>query len=51
VCGDRHEVRKACALSMVIQALEFEPIGPQNQWVDVVFLTVVTKVDFLDMYH
>jgi hypothetical protein len=28
------------ALSVVIQALEFEPVGPQNQWVDVMFLTV-----------
>jgi hypothetical protein len=37
VCGDRCEVR---ALSMVIQALEFEPVGPQNQWVDMMFLTV-----------
>jgi hypothetical protein len=26
---------------MVIQALEFEPVGPQNQWVDVMFLTVL----------
>jgi hypothetical protein len=42
VHGDRHEVRKcakACALSVVIQALEFEPVGPQNQWVDAMFLT------------
>jgi hypothetical protein len=42
VCGDRREVRK-CAkvrtLDMVIRALEFEPVGPQNQWVDVMFLT------------
>jgi len=44
VCGDRHEVRectKACALDVVIQALEFEPVGPQNQWVDVMFLTAI----------
>jgi hypothetical protein len=27
------------ALSVVIQALEFEPVGPQNQWIDVMFLT------------
>jgi hypothetical protein len=36
VHGDRceaHECAKACALSVVIQALEFEPVGPQNQWV------------------
>jgi len=26
---------------MVIQALEFEPVGPQNQWVDAMFLTVL----------
>jgi hypothetical protein len=38
VCGDRREVR---ALSMVIQALEFEPVGPQNQWVDAMFLTLI----------
>jgi hypothetical protein len=25
---------------MVIQALEFEPVGPQNQWIDVMFLTM-----------
>jgi hypothetical protein len=36
VCGDR---REACTLSVVIQALEFEPVGPQNQWVDAMFLT------------
>jgi hypothetical protein len=33
---------KACemhALSVVIQALEFEPIRPPNQWLDVMFLT------------
>jgi hypothetical protein len=44
VCGDRCEVceaREACALSVVIQALEFEPVGPQNQWVNVMFLTAV----------
>jgi hypothetical protein len=43
VCGDRHEARKCAkvhALSVVIQALEFEPVGPQNQWVDAMFLTV-----------
>jgi hypothetical protein len=42
VCGDRYEARKcakAHALDMVIQALEFEPVGPQNQWVDAMFLT------------
>jgi hypothetical protein len=43
VCGDRHEARKcakAHTLCVVIQALEFEPVGPQNQWVDVMFLTM-----------
>jgi hypothetical protein len=25
---------------VVIQALEFEPVGPQNQWVDGMFLTM-----------
>jgi len=42
VCGDRHkacECAKARALDMVIRALEFEPVGPQNQWVDAMFLT------------
>jgi hypothetical protein len=33
-----------CALNVVIQALEFEPVGPQNQWVDVMFLTVAEIV-------
>jgi hypothetical protein len=37
VCGDRHKVR---ILSVVIQALEFEPVGPQNRWVDVMFITM-----------
>jgi hypothetical protein len=41
VCGDRRKVHEACTLSMVIQALEFEPVGPQNQWVDAMFLTVL----------
>jgi hypothetical protein len=43
VCGNRREARKcakACALDVVIQALEFEPVGPQNQWVDTMFLTM-----------
>jgi len=47
VCGDRHEAcecTKVCALNVVIQALEFEPVGPQNQWVDVMFLTVAEIV-------
>jgi hypothetical protein len=42
VCGDRceaHKCAKARALSVVIQALEFESVGPQNQWVDAMFLT------------
>jgi hypothetical protein len=45
VYGDRHEACEACkctkahALSVAIQALEFKPVGPQNQWVDVMFLT------------
>jgi hypothetical protein len=40
VCGDRHE---AHALSVVIQALKFKSIGPQNQWVDMMFLTPTTS--------
>jgi hypothetical protein len=43
VCGDRHEVHecaKVRTLSVVIQALEFKPVGPQNQWVDAMFLSV-----------
>jgi hypothetical protein len=43
VCGDRrkaHECAKAHTLNVVIQALEFEPVGPQNQWVDAMFLTL-----------
>jgi hypothetical protein len=42
VHGDRreaHKCAKACTLSVVIQALEFKPVGPQNQWVDAMFLT------------
>jgi hypothetical protein len=39
VCGDRRGVREARALSVMIQALEFEPVGLQNQWVDAMFLT------------
>jgi hypothetical protein len=43
VHGDRRKVRSAkCeahALSVVIRALEFKPVGPQNQWVDTMFLT------------
>jgi len=34
VCGDRREAcehTKARALDMVIRALGFEPVGPQNQ--------------------
>jgi len=44
VCGDRRKVcecAKVHALDVVIRALEFEPVGPQNQWVDAMFLTVV----------
>jgi hypothetical protein len=26
---------------VVIQALEFKPVGPQNQWVDMMFLTML----------
>jgi hypothetical protein len=37
VHGGRCEV---CALSVVIRVLEFEPVGPQNRWVDVMFLTL-----------
>jgi hypothetical protein len=33
------ECTKAHTLSVVIQALEFESVGPQNQWVDAMFLT------------
>jgi hypothetical protein len=42
VRGDRREARectKVRTLSVVIKALEFEPVGPQNQWVDAMFLT------------
>jgi hypothetical protein len=42
VCGDRreaHECAKVHALDMVIQALEFEPVGPRNRWVDAMFFT------------
>jgi hypothetical protein len=42
VCGDRHKARKCAkthALNVVIRALEFKPVGPQNQWVDAMFLT------------
>jgi len=41
VCGDRREAR---ALDVVIRALEFEPVGPQNQWVDVMFLTTNMEI-------
>jgi hypothetical protein len=40
--GARHEACKCTkvhALSVVIRALEFKPVGPQNQWVDAMFLT------------
>jgi len=52
VCGDRCEVRecaKAHALNMVIRALEFEPVGPQNQWVDIMFLTLDSSL--INSYH
>jgi hypothetical protein len=29
----------------VIWALEFKPVGPQNQWVDVMFLTACHACD------
>jgi hypothetical protein len=34
----------------VIQALEFEPVGPQNQWVDAMFLTLENCVNAIFEY-
>jgi hypothetical protein len=39
------------ALSVVIQALEFEPVGPQNQWVDAMFLTLYIHTILLSTFE
>jgi hypothetical protein len=53
VCGDRREARKCTkvhALDVVIRALEFKPVGPQNQWVDVMFLTARQAMAVMGIY-
>jgi len=48
VHGDRCEAHTARALNVVIRALEFEPVKPQNQWVGAMFLTTLTY--FMDNF-